>query len=91
MAIKSSVVTVAATATLLFSPVNGSVTRPRTVIVRNSGAASVFLGGADVLAATGMTLAVGSAPFALVLVAGDDLYAITASGTVTVEVLRTDN
>lgn len=60
----------------------------RSVLVENVGAEACFLGGADVTAATGKTLAAGGS-ITLDVHTGDALYAIVPGpGTVDVEVLE---
>lgn len=66
---------------------SGSFADPVTVVV-SSATETTWLGGADVASSSGFPLAVGDV-FTLDLRTGDDLYAVTASGTGTVRILRT--
>ena len=84
---KSTQVSVGTTATPL-TPVATQNVGGDTVILQNTGAAAVFLGGPDVTTANGYSLAAGAS---LSIVTDDnltDLFGIVASGTVTVGVLR---
>lgn len=60
MAVRSSVVTVTITATQFVSGTDTDDTAGRDVIVTNTGAATVYLGGDDVTSATGYPLTAGS-------------------------------
>lgn len=87
MAVSARAVTVATTATQLDT--NG---RPRSrggqsLSAYNDGAATVYLGGADVTTAAGYPLAAGE-HMAFDLNGGDQLFGIVASGTVAVRVLE---
>lgn len=85
----SAQVSVTSTPTLLTSGLRGSASLPVTITVRNTDASvSVFLGGVDVSTSNGFELVAGAAE-SIDLVAGDDLYARTASATVRVDVLKT--
>lgn len=59
----------------------------RTIYIHAIGAGVVYIGGADVTAANGMLTEKNAVPFEMFLPAGEDLYAITASGTEEVRVL----
>lgn len=59
----------------------------REIYVHAIGAGTVYLGGADVTAATGMLTEKNAIPFTMTLPAGETLYAITASGTEQVRVM----
>jgi hypothetical protein len=93
--IDTTAVTVAATATLL----SGTDYNTRwqaeqgfsgSVLVQvPTGGSAVFVGGAAVTAANGISVGAGET-FSLDLRPGDGLYGITASGTQAVRVLRTD-
>lgn len=89
MPIISNRVTVTASATLVVDTFRGdnSFRDSTSSSVKNAGGASVFLGGAAVTAAGGFELAPGQI-MTIDHVAGDDLYGITASGTVVVHVMR---
>ncbi len=81
-------VTTAATPIVVAGDSNSIVTH-RGALVRNAGAASVWLGGATVAAGTGLELPAG-ASLPLATTSPDTLYAIAASGTVRVDVLLGD-
>lgn len=91
MTVRSTAVTVTATATVLFDVTadDTSSTSPTGahVIVRNtSGTAKLFLGGPDVTAANGLEVAAGAQSPTLTLSRGDALYGISddsVSGTTT--------
>ncbi len=87
MAVQAAQVTVGTTATLL-SGTDTDAVPGLSVAVQGPSGATVYLGGADVTTATGWPVAAG-ATFAVDLRAGDALYAVVASGTVAVPVLRT--
>lgn len=85
MAAKGTRVSVATTATKLNSAA-GDGYAGQSLLVRNRGAASVFLGASDVTTATGYELL---ADESLALDLNEDVYAICASGTVACHVLET--
>lgn len=86
MATKGTRVSVAVTVTKLNTTGSDSVSGS-SLLVRNRGAASIFLGASDVTTATGYeVLADESLP--VDIDAGEDLYAICASGTVACHVLE---
>jgi hypothetical protein len=87
MPIISSRVTVTTAVTLVVDPVRGGVPDPIAATIRNAGGVAVFLGGAGVTATEGYEVAPGGT-IGLDLVAGDVLYAITASGESTLHVMR---
>lgn len=87
MPIISNRVSVTAAATSLSNPVGGSLGDPIGVIVKNTGGASIYLGGSGVTSAAGLELAPGET-LNVELMGGDVLYGITASGTVIVSVLK---
>lgn len=80
MAIKSSSVTVGTTAVPLHTPGSGRASSPQGVAIENRGAAAIFIGGADVTTANGMSVAANG--YISIDVAADDVvYAIsTAAG-----------
>jgi len=81
MAVVGAVITVAVTATLL-SATETDTASGQTLLVTNTDAASIFLGGAAVTTATGYPLATGiSLPWPVCLGPSDQLYAISAAGT----------
>lgn len=84
-AITASRVTVATTATLIFTTTGG--TGGSNVLIRNPGTVSVYLGGSGVTAATGFELAPGDA-VSLQIRRSDTVYGIVASGTNIVHVLE---
>lgn len=84
MAAKGTRVAVAVTATKLNTAGTDNVSGT-SLLVRNRGTASVFLGGSDVTTLTGFELLAGeSLPADL----NEDLYGICASGTVACHVLE---
>jgi hypothetical protein len=72
-------VTVATTQTLVYTAASGG----SRILIRNPGAASVYLGATGVLTTTGFELAAGDAVM-LPLEPNDLLYGIVATGTVIV-------
>lgn len=82
-AVTVSRVTCATTATLAYTAATGG----STVLLRNAGAASVFLGPAAVTTATGWELVTG-AGLSVPLGPGDTLYCIVASGTNRVDAME---
>lgn len=87
MAVKSTAVTVATTATRLDSSESDSVTGS-AVAVYNNGAATVFIGGSGVTTTDGSPVAAGSWGPGMDLSDGEAVYGIVASGTVEVRVLE---
>lgn len=81
----STRVTVGTTATLLASQI-GHI-RDEQVRLKNTGAATVFLGSSDVTTSTGFDLTAGEEPAEYTLEAGDTLYGIVVTGTCIVEVM----
>lgn len=65
----------------------GSGTPGSDFIVRNTGAASVFVGGNTVTPTTGFELPAGTTA-ALVIDAGEAIYAVSAGAIVRIDVLR---
>ena len=63
----------------------------RQISVHPSANGSVYLGGSTVTAATGMLTEKGAVPFTFTLPANNELWAITASGTVDVRVMIPSN
>jgi hypothetical protein len=82
-------ITVAATATAIFTPTNGAaVDRKSAIIKLPAGAAvSVYLGGSGVTTAAGYELTAGDI-IDVSLLSGDTVYGIVAAGTEVVHVLR---
>lgn len=95
MAIKANRVTVTTTATELTgtddeTSYEGILGVASTILIKvPSGGTEVFVGGPDVTSATGFSVAAGEV-LPLDLRKSDRLYAITASGSSTVHVLRGD-
>lgn len=89
MAVRSRVVTVTTTATVLVPSLDqDSNTAYRDIAVTNGSAATVYLGGPDVTQANGFPLAPG-AGISLDRVTGESLpYALVATGTASVAVLE---
>jgi hypothetical protein len=83
VSIAAARVTVTTSATALDAPDPGSGSYD--VLVRNRGTASVDLGGSDVTTGAGFELAAGDV---LTFQGNEILYAVAASGTVRVDVLR---
>ena len=59
----------------------------RQISVHPSGNGTVYLGGSDVTAASGMLTEKGAVPYTFTLPATNELWAIVASGTVDVRVM----
>jgi hypothetical protein len=76
-------VTVATSATLIYTGASGG----STVLIRNAGAASVYLGDAAVLTSTGFELTAGSA-VSLPVGPNDPVYGIVVTSTVIVHTLE---
>ena len=95
MAVKANRVTVTTTATELTgtdteTSFEGILGVASTILVKvPTGGTEVFVGGSDVTAATGFSVAAGEV-LPLDLRKQDRLYAITASGSSAVHVLRGD-
>lgn len=87
MPIIAARVTIGVTPTLVINPLNGSVTGPITALVKNPGPTSVYLGGFDVTSTTGFELATGGT-VDVELIAGDLLYAVTASSTQELQTIK---
>ena len=84
MAVSSSAVTVATTATVVST---GGSSGGEAVSIYNNGAATVYLGASGVTTADGYPLAAGE-HIAVDLERGESVYGIVASGTVEVRVLE---
>lgn len=90
MAVKSVVVSVGTTATLIEDGTLGEAAAPVSVVASvPSGGVTVYFGGADVTTANGYPVAGGVQSPAMDLFGGDQLYAVVASGTQNVNVLKT--
>ena len=87
MALDPRAVSVATTATRIDTSSETDLARGSSVAVYNNGAATVYLGDADVTTSIGYPLAAG-AHFAIDLDPAEALYGIVASGTVEVRVLE---
>lgn len=87
----SALVTVGTTATQLNPPVASGGISGDTVVIQNTGAAAVFIGGPDV-ATSGATIGYSLAAGASLVIPTDggisDLWGRVATGTNTVTVLR---
>ena len=87
MALTHGIVSVGSTATLISAQVAGR--DGQTVLVQNpSGGANVFLGGAGVTSTSYGYLVVGGSAFAIDLQDGESLFAVVASSTQSVSVIR---
>lgn len=82
----SAQVTVTASATLLDQSTVGA----RSLLVRNRGSVSVYLGASNVTVNTGFQLDVGEAVTADFPTFGGGLYGIVASGSSRMDVLEVD-
>lgn len=89
MAIDASSVTVGTSPTRLTSQSDADVNpwASSLAVALPAGGSTVFVGGPAVTTSTGFPLAAGSS-LALDLAVGDEVYAVVASGTQTVNVLR---
>jgi hypothetical protein len=90
MAFDYDQISVTAGATFIVSGTGGHANWPVHVLLRKSAAAgTVWVGPSAVIAADtgGLALASGSTSFSFVIYPGNDLYGITASGTIPVELL----
>lgn len=89
MALKSSAVSVATTATRLDTADDtGDHTAGESLVFYNNGAATIFVGGSDVSPANGAPVAASSWSPAFDLSSGDAVYGIVATGTVEARVLE---
>lgn len=101
MATKSRAVSVGTTATRLDTADEASGRRGLAIVVYNNGAATIYIGGADVTTANGAPIAAGTwgpgidlegtSDLPAETLGGDDheaLYGIVASGTVEARVLE---
>lgn len=81
-------ITVATTATAIFTPTNGAAVDRKSAIIKNpAGGQSVFLGGSGVTTGTGYELESGDI-VDVSLLHGDTIYGIVAATTQVVHVLR---
>ena len=60
----------------------------RTIYLHVVGNGTVYLGGPDVTSSNGMLTEKGAVPFQFILPANQSLYAVVASGTEDLRVLR---
>jgi heptaprenylglyceryl phosphate synthase len=88
MAVAAAQASVTTTASKIVDPSKDDARQDFAATVHNKGTASIFLGGSDVTTANGYEVAVGEA-VSFVLTGSDSLYAVAASGTQRVDVLRT--
>jgi hypothetical protein len=79
------------TVTTTRSQVIAAAPANRTVYLHVIGNGIVYLGNSSVTAANGMLTEKAAVPFQMFLPAGETLYAITASGTEDLRVLRASN
>lgn len=84
MAVQHQRITASTTATAVAATNSDAV---QSLVLRNSGATDVVLGGTGVTATTGYTLAAGVALGRIEIAAGEQLFVIAAT-TGTLEVLR---
>lgn len=82
-------ITVATTATAIFTPTNGAAVDRKSAIIKlpSTAAVPVFLGGSGVTTGTGYQMAAGDI-IDVSLLSGDTIYGIVAAGTEVVHVLR---
>lgn len=83
-ALTVSRVTVQTTPTAIYTSAGGGNSR---VLIRNAGAAAVYLGSVMVTTATGFELPAGDAVTLFLEQANDTVYGVVTSGTVVVHVL----
>lgn len=88
MAVGSAQVTVSTTAVKLSVAEADSRTGESVAITNTDASVTVYVGGAAVTASTGFPLLAGGS-LSVDLDGGEALYGVTASGSVTVGVLRT--
>lgn len=85
MAVRTTAVSVATTATVLVTGI-GNLQDARPWLIHNAGAAVVYIGGSDVTTANGIPVAIGEKVTGFAP-ANESLYGIVASGTEAVRVL----
>lgn len=83
---KSSQATITATAAVVVDGRDGNNGYPLSATVKNSGSTTMYVGGSDVNSSNGFAIGAGEA--VSVDLVNDQLYAVTASGTTTVQILR---
>jgi selenophosphate synthase len=83
-AVKAAAVSVGTSATLL----DRNITGTRSLLVKNSGANPIYIGGSDVTTAQGFPLAVGESISIDVPSWGSGVYGIVAAATETANVLQ---
>jgi hypothetical protein len=86
VSVSSQQVSVTTTATRLDPTTDGTIPKG-SCLIQNKGSASVWLGNSTVTTANGFEFVAGAAATAD-LGSGDALYAVAASGTVSVHVLE---
>jgi hypothetical protein len=92
MAVKSVAVTVPATAGGIVLATAASDRDGMDVVVEvESGGQTVFLGGSDVTAATGMSVATGAKSHVIKLARAESLYGIVSATTQAVRVFKTSS
>ncbi len=87
MPVRSTLVVVAATPTILAGP-GGPAGDNREVLVGNGSAVTLFVGGDDVTIVNGFPVAAGASA-GIVLATGDTLYGVVAAATQNINVLQT--
>lgn len=80
---------VGTTPTRLDTAVEGGADGVSAIAIYNNGAATVYLGGADVTTTGGVPVAASSWGPGMDMLASEGLYGIVAAGTVEVRVLET--
>lgn len=85
--ITQNIETLSTTAELLVDATGATTDNPMTVTLTAGSADDIYIGGSDVDATDGYPI--GSNTLTLVLGPGDDLYAISGSGTPTINILVT--
>lgn len=85
--ISSAQVSVGTSATLIVT----ADTDGCLVYLHNKGGTVTYLGGSDVTSTTGMGIDSGAGPVLITLPANAKLYAITAAGSQTIQILKVGN
>lgn len=87
MAVSQSRVTVGTSVTLIGSPETDG-DRRSSVIIRNRGSVSIFIGGSGVTSTNGFQLDAGESITAE-FIASDSIYAVTSTGSAICHILQT--
>jgi hypothetical protein len=77
-----------ATVTTTASQVIAASSSQRTVYLHVSGAGTVYLGGSDVTSTNGLMTEKNAVPFQIVIPPHQELWAVTASGSETLQILK---